>query len=207
MKLAGIAPTSYIGLNLCKRLINESYNITILDNLHPQIHGANPAYDSYTFNELPKGINFIKGSVEDYDSWADAIKKNEIIIHLAAETGTGQSMTEIVRYNKVNVIGTSLMLEYLAKEKHNVQKVILYSTRALYGEGKYRRKNGKFVYPASRNIMDLESKKLDLLDFDNTTKLELVVTDEKSILNPSSVYGISKLAQENLILTVCAKIL
>ena len=137
----------FIGSCLCQKLFDEGYNITIFDNLSPQVHG-NTA--NLLFKKLQNKSNFIKGDVRNIEDWRKAIKGQEIIVHLAAETGTGQSMYKIARYNEVNVMGTAHMLELLTTTDHQVKKIIVGSSRAIYGEGKYYSNQYGFVYPSSR---------------------------------------------------------
>ena len=82
-------------------------------------------------------MRFIKGTVLSYDDWKNALENIDVVVHLAAETGTGQSMYEIEKYTDVNIKGTSIFLDILANEKHSVKKMIIASSRAIYGEGKY----------------------------------------------------------------------
>ena len=73
------------------------------------------------------------------------------VVHLAAETGTGQSMYEISRYTGTNVGGTASLLDHLANHRHHVGKVILASSRSVYGEGAYTCERCGLVYPAMRS--------------------------------------------------------
>ena len=120
----------FIGSRLCEKLFDQGNNITVLDNLSEQIHGNG---ESFLFNKIKDKCTFIKGDVRNKDDWEKSIKNQEIIIHLAAETGTGQSMYEVEKYNNVNVMGTAYMLEILANSNHNVKKIIVASSRAIYG--------------------------------------------------------------------------
>jgi dTDP-L-rhamnose 4-epimerase len=192
----------FIGSNLALALLEKGYEITILDNLSSQIHGDNPDRDSPLYNSIKGKVRFILGSVTDKEVWREAILNQDVIVHLAAETGTGQSMYEIQKYIDVNVSGTALFLDLLANESHNIKKVVVASSRSLYGEGKYFSTELGIVYPEHR-----ESKYMDVGDFEVKYYLggPLIVlpTDEDSKIHPSSVYGISKQNQEQMIMTVC----
>jgi dTDP-L-rhamnose 4-epimerase len=158
MKILISGGAGFIGRKLCEKL-NNTYEIIVLDNFLEQIHGIK------SYVKIPN-VKYIKGDVTSYTDWQTALNENpDIIIHLAAETGTGQSMEEIVRYVNTNIVGTSILLELLNKTNHNVKKIILSSTRAVYGDN-----------PNSTNNLYLE---------------------------PKSVYGVTKLTQENLIKTSC----
>ncbi len=141
----------FIGSNIALKLIQKGYKVTVLDNLSKQIHGENPEINSPLYNSIQGKVKFILGSVTSKSDWLECIKEQDAIIHLAAETGTGQSMYEIKRYSDVNIGGTALMLDILTNDKHSIKKVIVASSRAIYGEGKYLSSKYGFVYPESRN--------------------------------------------------------
>ena len=196
----------FIGSNLALKLIAKGYSVTVLDSMSPQIHGENYRATSPLFNAIEGKVNFINGTVTSRADWEKAIKGADAIIHLAAETGTGQSMYEIEKYTDVNIAGTALMLDILTNSEHTVKKVIVASSRAIYGEGRYLCEELGYVYPTSRtddymNRGDFECK------YDGCSKpLELVDTGEDSKIHPTSVYGITKQVQEQLVMCVCPTI-
>jgi dTDP-L-rhamnose 4-epimerase len=147
----------FIGSNLALVLIGKGYNITVLDNLSPQIHGNQPEKTSSLYKSILGKVNFIDGSVTSKKDWLKALKGQDGIIHLAAETGTGQSMYEIKKYVDVNIGGTALMLDILIKEKHSIEKLIVASSRAIYGEGKYKCLEHGIVYPEGRKDSDMQT--------------------------------------------------
>ncbi|SHG69513.1 dTDP-L-rhamnose 4-epimerase [Chryseobacterium oranimense] len=195
----------FIGSNLALKLIEKGYNITILDNLSPQIHGNDPERTSPLYNSIKDKVNFIKGTVTSRGDWEKALEGQNVIVHLAAETGTGQSMYCIEKYTEVNIQGTAIMLDILANTNNGtVEKIVIASSRSIYGEGKYKHPELGAVYPTHRN----EKEMLDG-DFEvkyNGVDVELMATDEESKIHPSSVYGITKQNQEQMIMTVCPTI-
>jgi dTDP-L-rhamnose 4-epimerase len=187
----------FIGSRLCEKLFDQGNNITVLDNLSEQIHGNGK---SFLFKKIKDKCTFIKGDVRDKDDWVHAIKNQEIIIHLAAETGTGQSMYEVEKYNNVNVMGTAYMLEILANSNHNVKKIIIASSRAIYGEGKYNCETHGVQYPPQRKEEDMGKGEFNpKCNICNST-LNVVPTDEQSKIHPSSIYGINKQQQEQMVM-------
>jgi dTDP-L-rhamnose 4-epimerase len=192
----------FIGSNLALALISKGYNITILDILSPQIHGINPEETSPLYRSISDKVNFIKGTVTSREDWKKALVNQHIIVHFAAETGTGQSMYCIEKYNEVNVQGTAILLDILANEKHSIKKIVIASSRSIYGEGKYKHPLLGIVYPNHRNVNDMLSGDFEV-KYSDKNKLELMATDEESKIHPSSVYGITKYNQEQLIMTVC----
>lgn len=193
----------FIGSNIALSLIDKGLNVTVLDNLSPQIHGDNPEQTSALYKKIIGKVTFVKGTVTSKEDWIKAIKGQDAIIHLAAETGTGQSMYEIQKYIDVNIGGTGLMLDILANNEHQITKVIVASSRAIYGEGKYECTAHGIVYPTERN-----DSKMATGDFSckcpvcNET-VTILPTTEDSKIHPTSVYGITKQNQEQLVLTVC----
>ncbi|MPS65187.1 MAG: epimerase [Chryseobacterium sp.] len=193
----------FIGSNIALKLIKRGWNVTVLDNLSPQIHGDNPEITSPLYQSILNKVRFIKGSVTLREDWMNAIKGQDAIIHLAAETGTGQSMYEIQKYIDVNIGGTALMLDILTNTSHQVKKVIIASSRAIYGEGKYKCQEHGIVYPFER--LDQDMAKGDFLCKCPICRqtVEILPTTEDSKVHPTSVYGITKQNQEQLVLTVC----
>lgn len=198
----------FIGSNLALALLEKGHQVTVLDNLSEQIHGKNPEETSPLYLSIKDKVQFIKGTVACRETLREAIADNTVIVHLAAETGTGQSMYEIQHYTDVNIGATALLLDILTNEKHSVKKVVVASSRAIYGEGKYYNKTkNTFVYPLQRTDEDMLKGNFEVKDTQNhSDKLELVATTEDSIIHPTSVYGITKQVQEQLVMTVCPTI-
>jgi dTDP-L-rhamnose 4-epimerase len=205
MKILITGGAGFIGSNTIKKLLPKGYEVVVLDNLNEQIHGNQPEVDSATYANIKDKVHFIKGDVINKSDWKKALKGVEAVVHLAAETGTGQSMYQINHYCNVNTIGTAQFLDILANENHTVKKVIIASSRAIYGEGKYFSEELGFVYPETRREEHLAKGIFEPV-YKGCKKLTLVATDEDSKIHPTSVYGINKQNQEQLILTVCGSL-
>ncbi len=195
----------FIGSNLALKLIAKGHSITVLDNLSTQIHGDNPKETSPLYQSILGKVSFIEGSVTNVDDWKIALEGQDVIVHYAAETGTGQSMYEVQKYVDVNVNGTSIMLDLLVNGNYNVKKIVVASSRSIYGEGKYISKELGAVYPKHRIADDMDKGNFEPI-YKNSSELTLVATDEDSKIHPSSVYGITKQNQEQMVLTVCPTI-
>lgn len=193
----------FIGSNLALFLFEKGYKVTVLDNLSEQIHGANAEKNSPLYNTIKDKVHFIHGSVTSVEDWNKAIGDNEKIVHLAAETGTGQSMYQIKKYTDVNVGGTAIMLDILANNKTNVKKVVVASSRSIYGEGKYITSGGQAVYPNHRLPANMDAGNFEVTYPGIKEALQVTATDEESKIHPSSVYGITKYNQEQMVMTVC----
>jgi len=188
----------FIGSNLSLKLIEQRYNVTVLDNLSPQIHSEN----SPLFHSIKDKVNFIFGTVLCYDDWKKALEGIDVVVHLAAETGTGQSMYEIEKYTDVNIKGTSIFLDILANEKHSVKKIIVASSRAIYGEGKYSCDIHGIVYPSERKNIDMKNGDFEAKCPQCAGNLNLMPTDEESKIHPTSIYGITKQVQEQMFMVM-----
>ena len=158
--------------------------------------------------EQAENYRFERCDICDYEQVLAIFRKYRIdgVIHLAAETGTGQSMYEIEKYTAVNIGGTSLMLDLLTNTKHSVEKVIVAASRAIYGEGRYLSEEMGYVYPLSRTDEDMRRGDFECKYPGCTKPLRLVGTTEDSAIHPTSVYGITKQVQEQLVMTVCPAI-
>jgi len=196
----------FIGSNLALFLLEKGYTVTVLDNLSEQIHGADPENSSPLFKSIKGKVKFINGTVCSVEDWNKAIGDNETIVHFAAETGTGQSMYQIKKYTDVNVGGTGIMLDILANNNTKVKKIVVASSRAIYGEGKYLTTKQEPVYPDHRLPENMDAGNFEVTYPGTTQPLQLVPTDEQSKIHPSSVYGITKYNQEQMVMTVCPSI-
>jgi dTDP-L-rhamnose 4-epimerase len=195
----------FIGSALALRLSSDGYEVRILDSLSEQIHGHDPGQTSASFVRATSCAEMRRGSVTCREDLLSALAGVDAVVHLAAETGTGQSMYEVQRYADVNVGGTALLLDLLGRERHQVTRLVVASSRAVYGEGKYAAADGTVFFPRQRDESLLRAGRFDPMDPRNEEEaLRPVPTDEDSRLAPLSVYGATKLAQENLVLTAAA---
>lgn len=196
----------FIGSTIALKLIKKGHSVRIIDTLSPQIHGADPATTSPLYQSIAACTEFVQGSVCDRALMLKMIEGIDVILHLAAETGTGQSMYEIQRYVDVNIGGTALLLDILANNSHSVQKVVVASSRSIYGEGKYQNQFGEFVYPSARSEEHMLAGQFEPICEKTGLPLICLATDEESKIHPSSVYGITKQNQEQMVMTVCPTI-
>ncbi len=174
---------------------SEAVKIWVLDSLHPQVHGDRPQPPDF-----PDGVTFVKGDVSDRPLLTQLLSTAlpTIIIHMAAETGTGQSMDEIYRYCHVNVMGTAILLEAIAQTQIPLKRFILMSSRAVYGEGAYwDAHHRQTVVPPPRKIEDMQAGIFEPLV--PGKKLTAVPTCESIPPAPSSIYASTKLMQEHLV--------
>jgi dTDP-L-rhamnose 4-epimerase len=192
----------FIGSNLTVKLAKMGHNVSVFDNLSPQVHSNDPDR-SPSYLKIVGSCKFVNGDVRNIDEFENAMKCIDVVVHLAAETGTGQSMYDIVRYVTANSVGTANLLEILVNRKNRVQKVVVASSRAIYGEGKYHCNDHGVVYPDVRKITEMQRGDFDCkCPFCNKIVIAKP-TDESSKIHPTSIYGITKQNQEQMVMSVC----
>ncbi len=186
----------FIGSRVARKLLQNGYDVSILDSFSPQIHGANQGLPQ----DLQGSIQLFRGDVRDRDLCARALEGQHAVVHLAAETGTGQSMYQVRHYTDVNIGGTANLLEHLLTSKFPVRSFVVASSRAVYGEGAARCPQHGLVYPEARKRAEMEAgdfaPKCPLCGQATTP----VPTPEESPLRPSSLYGLTKQVQEQMAL-------
>ena len=197
----------FIGSHLVPTLLDRGFVVRVLDTLAPQIHGQVPRGLSWLANNA--NVEFMRGSVTRRDDLLRALDGVRMVVHLAAETGTGQSMYEISRYNEANSQGTALLFDVLANTAHAVKRVVLSSSRSVYGEGAYAChacSPGRQVYPASRPQSQLAAHCWEPPCTICGAALVALPTREIDQVMPASIYAATKLAQEDLTRIACGSL-
>lgn len=206
MKVLITGGAGFIGSNIALKLIKKGYDVVVLDSLSEQIHGVKPEETSPLYRSIKDKVKFICGSVANRADWERALKGVDYVIHLAAETGTGQSMYEIEKYIGCNIGGTALLLDILANQPHQVKRVVVAESRAIYGEGKYICPKCGEVYPLARKDEDMANGDFECKCPKCGSEVQLTATTEDSKIHPTSVYGITKQVQGQLVHLVCQSI-
>lgn len=181
----------FIGCALSNQLAEKVNQYLVLDCLHPQVHKEQSRPMA-----LHGKAELVIGDVTESAVWDLLLErfKPDIVIHLAAETGTGQSLTEATRHGHTNVVGTTCMTDALVRHDINVKHMLLTSSRAVYGEGAWISTSGEIQYPGQRSHAQLERKEWDF------PALNPLPSSSKSTFpDPTSVYGATKLAQEHIL--------
>lgn len=191
----------FIGSTIVNQ-IHDKFEVVVLDNFSKQIHGEDYTR-SYLYNSIKDKAHIIKGDVRNYDDITNALNGVDYVIHLAAETGTGQSMYEINRYTDVNIMGTSNLLQSILENKYPIKKIILSSSRAVYGEGLYFCKEHGLVTPNPRSVSDMKNGDFNVKCPFCGENVEVRPTTEDSKLNPASYYAYTKMAQEKMLEVMC----
>jgi dTDP-L-rhamnose 4-epimerase len=183
----------FIGSHLADELLDQGYEVRVLDNLAPQVHGPccqKPAY-------LSPEIELIRGDVRNREMVRQALRGIDAVFHFAAMVGVGQSMYEVAEYTSVNNEGTANLLQALIEKP--VERLIVASSMSLYGEGLYRTADGTLVSGNERSLAQLKSRDWELRDAQGEI-LTPLPTPETKPPALASVYALSKFDQEQLCL-------
>ncbi len=187
----------FIGTHLSRHLLQLGHEVTVLDNFSPQIHAGTTTLAP----DLQGHVRLVVGDVADPRVLGPALETSESVIHLAAETGTGQSMYEVSRYERTNLGGTALIYELLTKSQaRTVERIVVASSRSIYGEGAYHCEGHGLVYPLSRTSEEKQAGHFDLVCPICSGACIMAPTPETAPLQPTSFYGLTKQVQEQTVL-------
>jgi dTDP-L-rhamnose 4-epimerase len=191
----------FIGSAISRLLVEDRQTVVAIDSFLEQVH---PSGIPSEF--LHQDVVLLKRDVIERDTWEDFLSKYDpkIIIHLAAETGTAQSLTESVRHSRVNVLGTSEMLDALSRRGLKPERIVLASSRAVYGEGVWRDvDSGQTFLPEPRIHAQLAAGKWDPVS-PAGGRVEALKHNAANVpANPTSIYGATKLTQEHILKAWC----
>ena len=185
----------FIGSHLADALLARGDRVRALDNLSPQVHGEEGGRPAY----LDPEVELVVGDVRDPAAVRRALAGVDVVVHLAAAVGVGQSMYEIAHYTAVNNLGTAVLLEALSARP--VERLIVASSMSVYGEGLYRRPDGSFCAGAERSLEQLRAGQWELHGAQGEPLLP-VPTPETKPPALASVYALSKYDQERMCLVV-----
>ena len=184
----------FVGSHLVDALVAAGHNVRVFDNLTPQVHGHTvPDY-------LSPEAEFIRGEMQDSSALRRALDGVEVVFHMAAAVGVGQSMYEISHYMGTNTQGTAVLLQELLSRRSKVQKLIVASSMSIYGEGKYLCAQCGEMAPQLRSNEQLRTKQWEMPCPECGEALAPIPTDESKPLQCSSIYALSKKDQEEMTL-------
>lgn len=196
MNLLVTGGAGFIGLHLVRRLLQKGCTVAVLDNFSSQVHGANQELPG----DLVDHVELYRADVRDRDAVRKALANRDAVVHLAAETGTGQSMYEISRYQDVNLGGTATILDAVVNQTRlRLRKIVVASSRAVYGEGRYRCHEHGIVYPEGRTLDRLNAGMYEPVCPSCKIECTPEATSEDSPSRPLSFYGLTKHVQEKMV--------
>jgi len=185
----------FIGCAISAGLCDRFSHVLVVDKLHPQVHARQVRPEA-----LDQRVDFRHADILVPETWDTILGevRPDVVIHLAAETGTGQSLTEASRHARENVVGTTEMTDAFSRIDHVPERIVLSSSRAIYGEGQWRRADGSTFYPGQRSRQQLAEARWD---FAEAQYVPAAATRTEP--RPTSVYGATKLAQEHVLGAWC----
>jgi dTDP-L-rhamnose 4-epimerase len=191
-KLLITGGAGFIGSNLIMSLDQREWEIIVLDSLLRQVHTT----QQWT---PPREVRFVKGDVCNRKDVRACLAGVDFVVHLAAETGVGQSAYELARHVKTNEYGTAVLLEEASRLRGTLKRVIVASSRAVYGEGMAKCHSCGPVASQRRNSDDLTAGQWEPRCPLCTSVVSHIPSRENDILAPTSVYGVTKVNQEQLL--------
>jgi dTDP-L-rhamnose 4-epimerase len=191
----------FVGSHTTDLLLSRGWEVTALDSLDPQVHGAGATAPLHLQQHLGNpGLRFVHGDVRDRALVASLLPEVGAVLHLAAAVGIGQSMYQPHHYLDVNVNGTAVIMDVLANARHSVRKLVLASSMSLYGESAYRCVRCGIVHPSDRSEAQLRAHQFEHRCPQCGAPVEMAPTPEEKPLCSTSVYALSKRVQEDLVL-------
>ena len=185
----------FVGSHLVDALVARGDRVRVLDNLDAQVHG--PARRAPEW--LPGGVELVRGDVRDRGIWEVVLDEVDVVYHLAAAVGVGQSMYRVADYMEVNTQGTANLLQVLVDRDARLDRLVVASSMSIYGEGRYRDADGRLVDRVRRSPDALKRHEWEPTDA-RGRPLAPVPTDEDKPLDPTSIYALSKADQEAMAL-------
>ena len=183
----------FVGAHTADALIEAGHRVRVFDSLTSRVHQGGASY-------LPKDSEFILGDVRHLEKLRKAVEKVDVIFHLAAAVGVGQSMYEIAEYTSVNSLGTANLLQAILDTRSTPEKIVVASSMSIYGEGSYLCSSCGKVAPPPRSLDQLAKKKWETVCPHCPESLLPVATREDKLLAATSIYALSKKDQEEMTL-------
>ena len=118
----------FVGSHLVDALLERGDAVRILDNLDPQVHGPERRVPAW----VPSAAELVRGDVRDVETVRRSLAGVDLVYHLAAAVGVGQSMYQPAAYTAVNTLGTANLLQALVDERGGVERLVVASSMSIY---------------------------------------------------------------------------
>ena len=184
----------FVGSHTADALLAAGHEVRIFDNLTPQVHKAGRS------THLPSGAEFVLGDMRNRSQVDKAVQNIDVIFHLAAVVGVGQSMYQISDYTATNNLGTANLFQAVLDTRSQPEKIVVASSMSIYGEGKYWCAKCGEVAPSARPLNQMKRKQWEPVCPNCRQALLPVPTREDKQLECTSIYALSKKDQEEMTL-------
>ena len=176
----------FIGSHIVDELLKRGYDVRVLDNLERRVHPkGKPDY-------IPEDIEFIEGDIADKETVRKALKGVDVVFHQAAYQ---DYMPDFSKFFRTNVVGTAMIYEVIAEDELEVEKIIVASSQAVYGEGQYECPEHGFMMPPARSRDQLDRGEWELrCPLCGRIMKNLPLREEH--VNPYNQYALSKYSGE-----------
>jgi dTDP-L-rhamnose 4-epimerase len=192
----------FIGSHTVDLLVEQGHQVTVLDNLDPQVHGREAVAPRHLAGQLAAGkVRFLRGDVTVREDLARALEGIDTVVHLAATVGVGQSMYLPSYYTNTNCQGTGLLLELVVERRERVKKLVVASSMSLYGEGAYHCPECGGAWPGERTAARLSTGAWEVPCARCDTNLTPQPTPESKPAEIASIYAATKKHQEDLFIS------
>ena len=200
MRVLVTGGAGFIGSHLVERLVHRGHEVSVLDNLDPQVHGsaAGPVHLQALVDA--GAVHFQRGDVTHPADVQPAVADAEAVVHLAAAVGVGQSMYDPQYYTSVNVHGQGVLMKAMLERRDQLRRFVVASSMSIYGEGAYRCERDGEVYPAPRTEAALRAGQWDPSCPVCGEPVRPAPTTEHKPPHPTSIYAITKKTQEEMAL-------
>lgn len=194
MKVLVTGGAGFIGSYTVDLLLARGHSVRVLDALLPPVHHAQqvPAY-------VPREVELHQGDVRDRAAWERALAGVDAVFHLAAYQ---DYLPDFSKFFHVNAAGTALLYEIAVEQRLPLQKIVIASSQAVYGEGRYRCPHDGVVYPGPRGEAQLHAGEWEPRCPACHGPITSEFTPETATINPHNSYAMSKYAEEMLALNL-----
>jgi dTDP-L-rhamnose 4-epimerase len=194
MRILVTGGAGFIGSHTVDLLLKKGHTVRVLDALEPPVHRdrQRPAY-------LPREVELLLGDVRDRAAWARALEGVEAVFHFAAYQ---DYLPDFSKFFHVNAAGTALLYEIAVEKKLPLKKVVVASSQAIYGEGRYTCLSHGPQYPGPRSEEQLKARNWEPGCPVCGGPMQVEVTPENVPLSPHNSYAMSKYAEEMLALNL-----
>jgi dTDP-L-rhamnose 4-epimerase len=192
MKVLVTGGAGFIGSHTIDLLLSRGHAVRILDALVPPVHRDGQAPDY-----VPAEAELMVGDVRDRAAWERALAGVEAVFHFAAYQ---DYLPDFAKFFHVNAAGTALLYEVAVERRLPLRKIVVASSQAVYGEGRYRCPRDGAQYPGPRAESQLLAKAWEPRCPACGEQMTAEYTSEHDAIHPHNAYAMSKYSEEMLAL-------